>query len=173
MRGSLPSLNPLFARLVDSRSTFTVAARSSGNRDGACSASARTGRPRCSRSLSTMRRRACCGSKGSPRRISNCSQPSPDKAPGENGRPVPVPVYGGHKEIADMLTHEEMLTRRTLELSDEIGALARAGIARREARPRLNLARLLLDASVGRLHGEDREALAEIARAAGIQHPDP
>ena len=72
-----------------------------------------------------------------------------------------------------MLRYDEMNARRIAELGGEITTLARARLERRPAGPRLNLAELILDLSTGRATaGENREALQEYARGAGIEHPD-
>src|SRR4051794_10651661 len=71
------------------------------------------------------------------------------------------------------LSYEEMHAHRMRELGGEIFALASARLARRAVPPRFMFARSALALSIGRLGGEDREALEEFARANGIEHLDP
>lgn len=55
----------------------------------------------------------------------------------------------------------------------EAGRLLGAMKHKRDMRPRLNVARLIRELSAGSTHGEDREAIEEYARGAGIAHADP
>lgn len=64
----------------------------------------------------------------------------------------------------------EFADARAVELAEENLKLARARLVRA---PRLNLARLISDLSHERMYGEDREAIQEMSRTYGIQHPDP
>lgn len=66
----------------------------------------------------------------------------------------------------------DILTRESLRKAGNL-LLSAVNLGPYNDTPKLNLARLISDLSLGHAHGEDREALQEYAYQNGIQHPDP